>query len=148
MAIGIWHCRKNWSPLQRRTSRAFSVVMGSLVAASSTTAIFHSHSSGTPSTLATWVVALLPMLPLVAAVFIARRYLAQETDEFIKALVVRSLLSGLAITLLCDVFAGSVIVAIHSVRIPWALMSTDLFFVSTVLSFRVLRRAYREQPSA
>ncbi len=143
MTLGFWNCEKSWSPLQRRTSRQFRGVMGGLVAASTVTAVLRSPSSGTPSALDQWFFALLPMLPLIAAVLVARRYLAEETDEFVKALAIRAMLSGLAITLLCDVLAGSVAVAAHLVRIPWALMTADLFVVATMMSFRVMRRAYR-----
>jgi hypothetical protein len=85
---------------------------------------------------------LLSLLPVLLAVWIASDYLKQESDEFIRMLVVRSLLWGFAITMAGDAILGALTI-VYPRPFPIALLNVDLFFASALIAFRALRRSYQ-----
>ena len=88
------------------------------------------------------LLAFLYVLPVAAAVLIIGRYLAAEPDEFVRALVVRALLWGLAITMAGDAVAG-VLIQYYATPLPIAMLNVDTLFFSTGIAFRLLQRSYR-----
>lgn len=74
----------------RRAMIAVLVYLGCLLGA---TNLGHAVGSGSPLL---WFVALLPMLPIVAVVWAMMRYLAEETDEYLRHRAVTAALIGLA----------------------------------------------------
>jgi hypothetical protein len=95
-----------------------------------------------PSPLVVGLLSALSVLPVLLAVWVAAHYLKAEPDEFIRALVVRSLLWGFAVTMAGDAIAG-VLMSVYSRPFPLTLLNADLFFISTALAFRLLQRSYR-----
>ena len=65
-------------------------------------AAHHAH----PSPLLVGVLSALAVLPVLLAVWVAAHYLKAEPDEFVRTLVVRSLLWGFAVTMAGDAIAG------------------------------------------
>ena len=132
-------CRcKNLSLLQRKSLQQVSTMMGCAVA-------LNTAMRGSPASHSVWAtvfLACMSVLPLVAGIVIAGRYLAREDDEFVRALVVRALLWGFAITMVSDAFAGT-LTNFYGGQLPWALLNVDIFFASTGLAFAFLRRSYR-----
>jgi hypothetical protein len=88
------------------------------------------------------LLAALSVLPVLLAVWVAARYLKAEPDEFIRALVVRALLWGFAVTMVGDAIAG-VLMTSYSRPFPIGLLNADLFIVSTGIAFRLVLRSYR-----
>jgi hypothetical protein len=101
-------------------------------------AAHHAH----PSPLLLGVLSALAVLPVLLAVWIAARYLKAEPDEFIRALVVRSLLWGFAVTMAGDAITG-VLMSVDPRPFPLTILNADLFFASTGIAFRLLQRSYR-----
>ena len=100
--------------------------------------IRHGHSSA----LLVGLLSALSVLPVLLAVWVAARYLKAEPDEFIRALVVRALLWGFAVTMAGDAIAG-VYMNFYSRPFPLGVLNADLFFAATGIAFRLLQRSYR-----
>ena len=132
-------CKRKWSGLQRRTMQQLGGVMGA-------TAGFTMLSRdwfGLERT-AVWavVVSALSVLPVLAAATIVGRYLATEPDEFIRALVMRALLWGVAVTMVGDAVADALL-QMYGGHLPLVVLNADLLFVGTGVAFRLLQRGYR-----
>jgi hypothetical protein len=148
-------CSKNMTPLQRRSTQMMGSAMLLTVLTNLTTpnlpnplvdmfpglsqlAAHNAH----PSPLLLGLLSALAVLPVLLAVWVAARYLKAEPDEFIRALVVRSLLWGFAITMAGDAIAG-VFMSVYAHPFPLTILNADLFFASTGIAFRLLQRSYR-----
>ena len=89
-----------------------------------------------PSALFIYLTALLPTIPVVGIVVVVSRYLARETDDFIRMLVVQSLLWGLGITFVLDTYLGGLFSHPQIFRlIP--ILNIDLFCVSVGIAVRI-----------
>jgi hypothetical protein len=148
-------CNKNLTPLQRRSTQLMGSAMLLTVITNLTTPnlpnplvdIFPALSqlathNAHPSPLLLGVLSMLAVMPVLLAVWVAARYLKAEPDEFIRALVVRSLLWGFAVTMAGDAIAG-VLMSVYGRPFPLSILNADLFFASTGIAFRLLQRSYR-----
>jgi hypothetical protein len=136
---------KDLSLLQRRTlSLIFAnmVLMG-LISATSHFAFEYGYRAKPLVAL----FAALPAIPMFAIILFLGRYLARECDEFIRIMVVKSLLWGAAVTVAGDM-TQSALVAL-SVEF-WGLdpgiltiMNFDLFFASSMASLVIQLRRNR-----
>jgi hypothetical protein len=97
---------------------------------------------GHSSTLIVALISAFSVLPVLLAVWIVARYLKAEPDEFIRALAVRALLWGIAVTMAGDAIAG-VVTVFYARPFPIGLLNADLFWVSTAIAFRLVLRSYR-----
>ena len=147
-------CNKNLTPLQRRTMQRMSaVIMLTLVTNFSQPHLTNPlvnifpglaqlAGRGQSSALITSLLAAISVLPVLLAVWIAARYLRAEPDEFIRALVIRALLWGFAVTMAGNSIAG-VFMNVYGSPFPLAVFNADLFFASSGIAFRLLQRSYR-----
>ncbi|MGC1617159.1 MAG: hypothetical protein WA765_01590 [Candidatus Acidiferrum sp.] len=148
-------CNKNATPLQRRSLQLMgSAVIFTVLPNFSTPGlpnpileIFPRLSqlavrNGHPSSLLVGTLAAFSVLPVLFAVWVAGRYLKAEPDEFIRALVVRALLWGIAVTMAGDAVAG-VFINLYSRPFPIGILNADLFFISTAIAFRLVHWSYR-----
>jgi hypothetical protein len=95
--------------------------------------VFEQHH---PSTTVIYLLAALTTLPVVGIVTIVGRYLARETDEFVRVMVVQSILWGLGITFVVDTFLGSLWPYPELFKlIP--ILNIDLFCVSVGFAIRI-----------
>jgi hypothetical protein len=148
-------CKKNLTPLQRRSMQRMSAVLvltvvtnlstpslpnpfRDLIPGLSQLASSHTHSS----VLFVALLSAFSVLPVLLAVWVAARYLAAEPDEFIRALVVKALLWGFAVTMAGNAIAG-VLMNIYSRPFPLSILNADLFFASSLIAFRILQRSYQ-----
>ena len=148
-------CRKNLTPLQRRSMQLMgSALLLTVLTNLSTPNLpnplldifpglarflaFNGHSSP----LIAGSIAALSVLPVLLAVWVAGRYLKTEPDEFIRALVVRALLWGFAATMAGNAVV-SVLMNLYSRPFPLTLLDADIFFASTGIAFRLLQRSDR-----
>lgn len=148
-------CNKKLTPLQRRTTQWMSCVLLLTVVTNFSTPNLHNpivdmfpslfrfnlFSGHAPILLAGFLSALT-LLPVLLAVWVAARYLKAEPDEFVRALVVRALLWGFAVTMAGNAIAG-VFMNVYSRPFPLTLLNADLFFASSMIAFRLLQRSYR-----
>jgi hypothetical protein len=78
----------------------------------------------------------VPTLPVIGIVTTVARYLARETDEFIRMVVIRSLLWGLGITFVADTWLGG-LYAYPGVFRLIPILNIDLFAVSGMIALRI-----------
>jgi hypothetical protein len=148
-------CRKGLTPLQRRSQQR----MGAVLLLTVLTNLSIPHPSNPlldlfpalsrllaqgehRSTFLVASLAGLSVLPVLLAVWVAARYLSAEPDEFIRSLVVRALLWGFAVTMAGNAVAG-VLMNVYAKPFPLSLLNADLFFASSLIAFRLIRRSYR-----
>jgi hypothetical protein len=155
MQLPISLCQKNLTPLQRRTVQRLGGVAILMVITNFWTprsvnplvdifpALSRLTASGQhPSALVVTLISALSVLPVLLAVWVVGRYLNAEPDEFIRALVVRALLWGFAVTMAGDAVLGALTV-LYPGPFPLAVFNLDLFFSSTGIAFRLALRSYR-----
>jgi len=147
-------CKNKMTPLQRRSMRLMgaalllTVCFNFLVpnAANPLAILFPSLKAllATPGHAQKWLVFVLSALmlfPVLMAVFVGARYLAQEPDEFIRAVITRALLWGIACTMITDALIGA-LMATTGEPFPIVLLNADTLFIGTAVSFRLLMRRY------
>jgi hypothetical protein len=128
-------CNKNMTPLQRRSMQRMGAALMLTVLTNLSTPnlpnplrdFFPGFSQRIPSyahssVLLAGLLAALSVLPVLLAVWVAGRYLAAEPDEFIRALVVKALLWGFAVTMAGNAIAG-VLMNIYARPFPISLLN-------------------------
>jgi hypothetical protein len=148
-------CKKNLTPLQRRTlglmsSAIMLTVVTNLTIPGLSNPLFDAFpalarwaapNGHSPALYAT-VLSVASLLPILLAAWAAARYLKAEPDEFIRAVVIPALLWGSAITMAGNTIAG-VLMNVYSHPFPLALLNADLFFISTGFAFRLIHWSYQ-----
>jgi hypothetical protein len=131
-------CNKHLSPLQRRSVQIF----GANLALTGCLTTFareisrHDH----PGVALVYLFAIFPAIPAALIVAAAGRYLARETDEFIRMLVMQSLLWGLGVTMVADTLLGGLFLS-NILGGKWPsilpLFNIDLFSVTAMAALRI-----------
>ncbi len=129
-------CRKDLSILQRRSMRLFGGYMGLVVAL--TVIGRWMVEEGHPSRATVYLLAILPGIPVALMMAQAGRYLARESDEFVRLIVMQALLWGFGITLVADVVMGGLFAEIPAMGRLLPLLSIDLFCCAAIVALRVL----------
>jgi hypothetical protein len=137
--MGLFAFRnRNFSPLQRRSLAKFGSLMLLAVVALSLAHEAAEHS--TASRALVIFLDLLPVLPIGAMILVVSQYLTRETDEFIRLLVMRSLLWGIGTMMVADIVLAAV--ANDSRAMHFAVvLNIDVFTVTAMAALRLqLRR--------
>lgn len=132
-------CRRNLTPVQRRAM----AVVGAMCALTASMNVVMRQAAGhlrSPFSLA--LLAVLASFPTIGLIVAAARYLRDETDEFVRNLIIQSMLWGFAVTMVGTAIV-SVLLDYHSRSFSVAVLNTDLFLVGTGLAFRILSWRYR-----
>lgn len=139
MAFG---CNRNLSPLQRRSLQMFGAGVAGASGCTLTVrdAMKHAH----PSTAVIYGLAILAAIPVGVLIFIVGRYLARETDEFVRMLVVKALLWGFGVTMVADTIYSYLAEYAGDGRANGMLqmMNIDVFFVSAAIALRLMAHGY------
>jgi hypothetical protein len=125
-------------PLQRRSGTQFGslLIVTMFTFAAARMAVEHTLFSKPYLHL----VELLPAIPVAAIIFIVGRYLRRETDEFVRMMVVQSLLWGLGVTMIGDIVFGVVFENFHSYGLS-QIYNIDVFCITGLSAlFIQLRR--------
>ena len=136
----MWACKRNMTELQRRSVRSLAVTLLLLVAIQMTSHILSTPAHPLPRPA--MALQLASVVPILLAVGVAGRYLSAEPDEFVRALVVRAMLWGFAVTMVGDAVLGALMMS-DGRAFPLGLYNADLFLIATGLAFRLLQRGYR-----
>lgn len=96
------------------------------------------HLSG----LLSYPVAVLPAVPIIGALVCTGTYLAEETDEFQRSLLIQSILGGIGVTLAATTAWGYLEHFVHSPHFD-AIWVYPIFWFATALSYPVVRLRYR-----
>jgi hypothetical protein len=132
-------CRRQLSAYQRRSMRAIETMMGITIAVSILLqAILVKHNL---SIAVRYGLALLAIAPVVATIVLVARYLRRENDEYMRNLVVESMLWGLGFVLVADSFFN--FVRPYSFLIPYGNLSLDIFVITT--SYTLEWKLWRNQ---
>ena len=101
-------------------------------------AIDHLHPKG----MALYLLALLPALPIVAAIVIIALYLSEQKDEFVRTLQIESMLWGVGATLTVTTIWGALEKFAH-IRPMSLFLVYPLCCVFVFLARVVVKRRYR-----
>lgn len=123
-------CQRDLSPYQRRSMRTIERLMGISIAVNILLqAILFRHHPGLAIRCG---MALLSIAPILITIVRVARYLQGEKDDYLRAIVIDSMLWGLAATLLSDCFLS--FIDLHSTITPLAgSLSLDIFILSASL---------------
>ncbi|MDB5458045.1 MAG: hypothetical protein JWP92_3630 [Caulobacter sp.] len=89
-----------------------------------------------------WALALAPALPLLAAIAVTGLYVIEETDEFLRAMLVQAMLWGIGLTLAVCTVWGALENAHLIPHLPLYLVFS-MFCVAMGLAQPVVRWKYR-----
>jgi hypothetical protein len=101
-------------------------------------AIDHLHLRGVGLVL----LALLPALPIVAGIVVIAQYLSEQKDEFVRALLIESMLWGVGATLIVTTVWGALEKFAH-IRAMSLFLVYPLCCVFVILARVVVKRRYR-----
>lgn len=126
-------CRKQLSTYQRRSLRTINIMMGVCIGLSIILqAIVERHNPAMPIR---YGIAFLAIVPVIPTIFLIARYLHGEKDEYMRKLVVESMLWGLSFVLIADTFISyigplSFLVVIGNI-------SLDIFVLTTSAALEI-----------
>jgi hypothetical protein len=128
---------KTLTPIQRKTMQLIGAALG---LAGSFTISFHQIPVHHFLPATYFVIALIGSLPIIMTMVVIARYLVRETDEYLRSLVVRSLLWGFGITLISVtvlgyMFSFTSIEPIH-LRI-FGVLTLEMFVILSALALRI-----------
>jgi hypothetical protein len=127
-------CNRNLSPLQRRSIRLFGANLA--LTAFLTLGAREFYKQTHPPIVFVYFLAALLTIPVIGVIVVVGRYLARETDEFVRMMVVQSLLWGLGVTFAVDTFLGGLFAFPDIYRlIP--ILNLDLFCVTCGFALRI-----------
>ena len=133
-------CNRNLNAFQRRSMRLFGVCLLSLVMVTYFARyVFERVRIGHFSPATGYATAVLSIIPMMAALLVIERYLSGETDEFVRAVVVRSMLWGFAAIMVADTVLGFALQMSTQTRFVLILgiFNMDIFFVATGIALRI-----------
>jgi hypothetical protein len=135
-------CKKNLSPLQRRSLAGFAGVIA--CTAGLTMMVREAFEHVHLSLPGIWGLAIIAATPMGVMVFIVGRYLSQETDEFVRMLVVKAMLWGFGVTMVTDTIFSYLAEYAGNGRSNGMLqmLNIDVFFVSAAIALRLMARGY------
>jgi hypothetical protein len=131
--MNIRLCNKGISPVQRRSIQIFGACLV-LIALVETYWIDHAKPNSSLAFVS--VFAAIPAILVVISIVAVGRYLAREQDEFIRSLVVRSLLWSFGVIMVVDTFLGVALRSSPGLRIL-PMLNIDLFCVVTPIGLRI-----------
>ena len=126
-------CRSQLSAYQRRSMRTIESMMGICIALSILLqAVLERHSL---NLVTRFGIALLSIAPVIATILLVGRYLRGEKDEYVRNLVVESMLWGLGVVLIADTFFSYV--QPGSSLFPIGNISLDIFVLTVSAKLEV-----------
>jgi hypothetical protein len=130
-------CRKELSTYQRRSLRTIETMMGICIAVSILLlAILERHNLSMPFR---YGIALLAIAPIIPTIFLIARYLRGEKDEYMRNLVVESMLWGLSCVLIVDTFVSYIGPLSFFVGIGNISLDVFVLTASAALEFKLRR---------
>ena len=127
------YCRRHLSAYQRRSLRTIETMMGICIAVSIILqAILERHNL---SISTRYGIAVLSIVPVIATILLIARYLRGEIDEYMRNLVVQSMLWGLGLVLVADTFFSYV--EPYTLLIPYGNISLDIFVLSASITLEI-----------
>ena len=132
--MNISVCNRQLTPLQRRSMQIFGACLALVAFIEVTWIDFVAKNN--PSLAMTLLFAILPGIVVAAMIVNVARYLARETDEFIRSQVIVSMLWSFGIIMVADTVLGVVLRSSPGLHIL-PMLNIDLFCVATPLALRI-----------
>lgn len=126
-------CNRALTPLQRRSIQVCGACVALLAFVER---IWFDQAKHNPTLWTIAMFSVLIALPAAAVLFTGFRYMARETDEFVRTLVAHSLLWSLGIILVVDPVLGISLHSDNGMRIL-PILNLDLFCVITPIALRI-----------
>jgi hypothetical protein len=119
---------------QRHSKRLIGIMMGICLALSLVLqAVVHRYNL---STVTHYGIAVISVAPIIMTMILIGRYLSGEKDEYLRNLVVQSILWGFGVALVADTFFGYII-ELRSTLIPFGSISMDIFVVTAMITLEI-----------
>jgi hypothetical protein len=127
-------CNKSLSAFQRRSVQLIGSMLGFCVAISVGPHVFLERHHFSAATY--FGIAVLATIPIIGTLIVIARYLAGEKDEYLRSLVVRSILWGFGVVMIIDTLLAY-LVEYHSIDIPFGLFNMEIFIVTAAIALRI-----------
>ena len=127
-------CKKDLTPFQLRHLRLIGAMLAASVVLTSGVPALYARSE--PSDGVFLILGLLAAGPIIGSMIVISRYLRGETDEYLRSLIVRSILCGFGMVMVADTLIGT-IVEYHSHHAPFGLFNMDIFVVTSMIALRI-----------
>lgn len=128
-------CNRHLTSIQRRSMQMFG---GNLTLVVALTVVARmAREQGHLADAVFYLLAILPAIPVVAIVAIVGRYLARETDEFIRLMVMKSVLWGFGFTMILDTVLGGLFPSASPLGGLLPILNIDLFCIVAMIALRV-----------
>jgi ABC-type proline/glycine betaine transport system permease subunit len=134
----LWSCNRNLNAVQLRSMRQVSGMLAACVAITCGMRAVSDWDHLSP--LIHTIASVLTVIPILGTLVIVARYLARETDEYLRSLVVRSILWAFGIVMVTDTIIGS-IAQYYPLRLPLGMLNMDIFVVTGMLALRLQLRS-------
>ena len=127
-------CNRGVTPFQRRSIQ----LIGSLMAVSAgLTGVLPRIDRDHFSTAVFWLIAVIAVLPIVATLLVIARYLKGEKDEYLRHVVVQSILWGSGAVMVLDTFFGYVL-PLASPHVPLlTIVNLEIFLIVSAIALRI-----------
>jgi hypothetical protein len=129
---------KHLNPLQRRSGVLFGVLLILTMIAFAAAHLAAEHAPLSKAMLR--LIELLPAVPVAAMVVVTGRYLARESDEFIRMVVTQALLWGFGVAMIGDIVFGVVFAGFSAVGIT-QIYNIDVFVITAIAALAVQLRS-------
>lgn len=127
-------CKQGLTSFQLRHIRLTAGMLASSVAL--TSGVPALSGRGVLSNSVQLVLGMLAVGPIIGIMVVLARYLRGETDEYLRSLVVRSILWGFGMVMVADTVIGA-IVEYHPHHAPFGLFNMDIFVVTSMIALRI-----------
>jgi hypothetical protein len=127
-------CNQSVTPFQRR----YIQLIGAMMAISGgLTGIFPRIDRNHFSTAVFCVIAIVAVTPIIGTLMVIARYLKGEKDEYLRYIVVQSILSGFGTVMVLGTFFGYVL-PFSSLHVPLlTVVNLEIFLITAAIALRI-----------
>ena len=127
-------CNRNLTDLQRRSIALTGAMMAVCAGMGG---LFSKIERSHFSTPTYYGIALVAVMPIIGTMIVIARYIASEKDEYLRHIVVQSILWGLGLVMVIDTFLGY-IVEYASPHVPvLTTFNMEIFLITAAIALRI-----------
>jgi hypothetical protein len=133
--MGLVH---HLSPLQRKT---VALIGSSLAICGSLSLSLHEIPLHHFAAATYGVIALIGAAPIIMTVVVIGRYLAKETDEYLRSVAIQAILWGFGVTMILDTLLGYLVAfaSMEPIHLrSLGIFNLEIFIVTAAISLRIL----------
>jgi hypothetical protein len=127
-------CNQNITPLQRRCIQLIGAMMA---VCAGMTGIFPRIDRNHLSAATFYLIAIIAVTPIIGTLLVIARYLKSEKDEYLRHIVVQSVLWGFGTVMVLDTFFGYVL-PLASPHVPFlTVVNLEIFVITIAVALRI-----------